>query len=359
MNGKGTGNGHLPPPAVPVPADANGTTTRPTSSDSGDTDQDFDFDTDPRHHARNAPVPFDPSLQPNGSRSLSSIGAQAFWLGFTLALCLFSTPWLVMNAYAIWRLPAFFACLSLFHFLEYYTTARWNVPTARASSFLLFSNGRAYNMAHTLATVEIIFSNFLPTYRQKLVHPYTIAAGLVLVFFGQVVRSIAMAQAGTNFNHTPVQTRKEDHVLVTHGVYGYLRHPSYFGFFWWALGTQMLVGNKVCFVGYSVALWKFFRDRIIGKITTCYRTPYPYSCANAMIQLKSAPSSLSSAKTTKTSRSGHQQVYRSSGSKHNAHLRIAFSQQLHTPPDSSSTHPHSNPSQSHAAPDAHLPCTRR
>lgn len=74
-----------------------------------------------------------------------------------------------------------------------------------------------------------------------------------------------MAQAGTNFNHTPQRTKKEGHVLVSTGVYAWLRHPSYFGFFWWALGTQVLVGNKVCLVGYLGALWTFFYRRIRGE----------------------------------------------------------------------------------------------
>ncbi|KAK4546619.1 hypothetical protein LTR36_001836 [Oleoguttula mirabilis] len=252
------GNGH---------ADATGQPAPDTAKHEKD-DYDFDFDTDPRHHARNKPVAYDPSLLPNGSRSLSSIGAQSFCLGFTLAFCLCATAWLVLDGNPIWRLTAFFACLSLFHFLEYYTTARYNLPALRASSFLLFSNGRAYNAAHALATIEIVVSNFLPTYQAYLVHPFTIIAGLVLVFFGQTIRSVAMAQAGTNFNHTPVQTRKEDHVLVTKGMYNYLRHPSYFGFFWWALGTQLLVGNKVCFIGYTLALWKFFHSRIIAEERT-------------------------------------------------------------------------------------------
>lgn len=245
---------------------ANGS-ARPTThaNQDDDTDNDFDFDNDPRHRTATKPIAYDPSLLPNGSRSLSSIGLQAFWLGFGLAFCLCSTTWLLLNEYAIWRLPAFFAGLSLFHSLEYYTTARFNVPTVRASSFLLFNNGRAYNTAHGLATLEIVVSSFFPTYQSRLVHPITIAAGLALIFIGQTVRSVAMAQAGTNFNHTPVQTRKEDHVLVTTGLYGYLRHPSYFGFFWWALGTQLLVGNKVCFVGYAIALWLFFYRRIIGR----------------------------------------------------------------------------------------------
>lgn len=86
--------------------------------------------------------------------------------------------------------------------------------------------------------------------------------GLILVVIGQVVRSAAMVQAGPSFNHIVQQTQKQEHILVTTGIYGKLRHPSYFGFFWWGLGTQLVMGNVVCFVAYAAVLWKFFSARI-------------------------------------------------------------------------------------------------
>ncbi|KAF7542978.1 hypothetical protein G7046_g10080 [Stylonectria norvegica] len=83
-----------------------------------------------------------------------------------------------------------------------------------------------------------------------------------MVLVGQVVRSAAMLQAGASFNHH-VQTKKaESHQLVTSGIYGVFRHPSYFGFFYWGLGTQLVLGNVVCFVAYAAVLWLFFSQRI-------------------------------------------------------------------------------------------------
>jgi protein-S-isoprenylcysteine O-methyltransferase len=257
---------------------ANGHATAPTARPRTAVRQ----DDDPEHEHEDAPKPettssstptkippYDPSLLPNGSRSLTSIAQQSFWLGFTLALCILLTIYWTLFAYhPVWRLPAFFLCLSIFHYLEFYITAKYNLPVVRASSFLLFTNGKAYNIAHTVATAEILLSTLvLPeTYRELLVYPpWTLAAGVALILLGQGVRSIAMKQAGTNFNHVPVQTRSDDHELVTHGVYAWLRHPSYFGFFWWALGTQVLVGNKVSLVGYAIALWTFFHRRIKSK----------------------------------------------------------------------------------------------
>lgn len=88
------------------------------------------------------------------------------------------------------------------------------------------------------------------------------ALGLVLVAVGQAARSAAMARAGPSFNHVVQQTQRREHVLVTTGIYGWLRHPSYFGFFWWGLGTQLAMGNAVCLVAYAAVLWRFFSERI-------------------------------------------------------------------------------------------------
>ncbi len=79
-----------------------------------------------------------------------------------------------------------------------------------------------------------------------------------------------MVHAGSNFNHLVQSKKRKGHVLVTGGVYRYLRHPSYFGFFWWGLGTQVVLGNAVCLVGYAVVLWRFFRRRIESTFV-CFR----------------------------------------------------------------------------------------
>jgi protein-S-isoprenylcysteine O-methyltransferase len=61
--------------------------------------------------------------------------------------------------------------------------------------------------------------------------------------------------------------KREDHVLITSGIYRYIRHPSYFGFFYWALGTQLLLENPFSFVAYALVLWKFFSHRVRRKLT--------------------------------------------------------------------------------------------
>lgn len=211
----------------------------------------------------------DPSNYPGGKKSLSGISIRAFILGTTLgvSVCLvfftsFYTP--------LWRAPFFLAALCLFHFLEFYVTARYNTVHASVSAYLLTSNGWPYNAANISAFVECILAHLL---HPQSYLPWTWTApvpgvnllvvfGLLLVALGQTVRTLAMAQAGSNFNHTVQVERKEGHTLVSTGVYAVFRHPSYFGFFWWALGTQLVLGNVICCLVHAVVLWRFFNNRI-------------------------------------------------------------------------------------------------
>lgn len=47
--------------------------------------------------------------------------------------------------------------------------------------------------------------------------------------------------------------------------HSYARHPSYAGFFYWALGTQVLLANPLGAAVFAVVLWRFFHDRIKGE----------------------------------------------------------------------------------------------
>jgi len=213
----------------------------------------------------------DPTIYPGNSRSISAIALHALCLGIVLASCSISTVLLAGNSYRIWRITEFIATLSLFHFLEFWTTARYNTHNAKVSSYLLTSNGWTYLSAHVAAVAEIVVTSFFfPDLQDAYSNIFTITAGAVLVIMGQVIRSTAMVQAGVSFNHIPAKSKKTDHVLVTSGLYSWFRHPSYFGYYFFAVGTQVVVGNKVCFVSYAIILWFFFKDRITREFCSWF-----------------------------------------------------------------------------------------
>jgi protein-S-isoprenylcysteine O-methyltransferase len=229
------------------------------------------------------PIPpsFDPRFMAGGSKSLSGISSRAFFLGLTFGVMGVMTIQLAYLGMPIWKATCFVTILSMFHHLEFYATARYNPADAKLSSFLLSSNGSAYNLAHASALIEFslrswwLRSGYRPLWMEV---PFRIPAllptvptdlslllGFALVVVGQAVRTAAMAEAGKSFNHIVQSRKKDDHVLIKSGVYRVLRHPSYFGFFWWGLGTQVLLGNHVCFLSYAAILWKFFATRIVKE----------------------------------------------------------------------------------------------
>lgn len=219
-------------------------------------------DVDNRSQTESQKLNYRREILPSGKKALDGISLRAFLLGQSVGMSSCITIWLLLRQEQIWRLPFFMTTLSIFHFLEFYITARHNTHFANISAFL-FSQGKEYNLAHTGAMVETLFTSiFFPKWQLTLSQPLVISIGIFMIVLGQSIRSLAMAQAGTNFNHT-VQTQKNHgHQLVSNGVYRWLRHPSYFGFFWWGLGTQLVLGNVVCFLAYTLILWSFFQKRI-------------------------------------------------------------------------------------------------
>ena len=218
----------------------------------------------------------------------AGVSIRAFLLGLTFGTSLVTTIFIAFHGHPLWRLPFFFTVLSLFHWLEFQVTAVYNPTVATISAFLLSQNGSAYNVAHTLASLECFMrytdikalnfslEDILRSYAPERIrnlgihfasfHKVWLALGFTLLVSGQVIRTIAMAKAGSNFNHTVQMKKKQGHVLVTNGIYAWLRHPSYFGFFWWGIGTQVVLNNTVCLAGYIVVLWRFFNHRIRGKL---------------------------------------------------------------------------------------------
>ncbi|KAH6625043.1 Isoprenylcysteine carboxyl methyltransferase family-domain-containing protein [Chaetomium sp. MPI-SDFR-AT-0129] len=246
----------------------NGSRRQPWSPGRTNSNRDSNQDYNREYNEEPNNDPIHPYL-PSQPKSLRGIALRAFALGITLSLSLLTTLLLLtLTNSPLWRLPFFLTALSLFHFLEFYTTATYNTRAAAVSSFLLTSNWPAYAIAHTTALLECLATNLLwpnTSWIPFAGHTGTrflVTVGLTLVIAGQGVRSAAMVHAAQSFNHTVQYRRQRDHVLVTSGIYSVLRHPSYFGFFWWALGTQLVMGNVLSFAGYAVVLWRFFSGRV-------------------------------------------------------------------------------------------------
>lgn len=214
------------------------------------------------------PEPDNPYL-PGQAKSLSGIATRAFSLGIAQAIGIISTlTILLLTSSPLWRLPFLLSTLATFHFLEFWTQARYNTHEAGTLHFLLSANGIGYTGAHIASAVECLLANtlFPPLRLRNWTGPslsvIITLVGVAILLVGQLVRSVAMVQAGKSFNHHVQETKKATHVLVTTGLYGSLRHPSYFGFYWWVLGIQLAMGNVLCFLAYVVVLYRYYSNRI-------------------------------------------------------------------------------------------------
>lgn len=91
-------------------------------------------------------------------------------------------------------------------------------------------------------------------------------------------------------------------------LHSWFRHPSYAGFFYWALGTQLVLQNPISFAMYAVVLWRFFYYRTRGGRV------FAGQCPNAHLdtQPRRSISSTSSGKSTNSTGRGSRFGYPSS-----------------------------------------------
>lgn len=116
------------------------------------------------------------------------------------------------------------------------TIALTNPSAISIDSFIL-NHSVAYGIAACSSWLEFIVEQY---YFPAMKKPSSVSYfGLIMCFCGEILRKLSILTAKRNFNHV-VQTEKNvDHELITHGVYGLFRHPSYVGWFYWSIGTQV------------------------------------------------------------------------------------------------------------------------
>jgi protein-S-isoprenylcysteine O-methyltransferase Ste14 len=136
-----------------------------------------------------------------------------------------------------WKFGCYSYVMCVFHVSEYIVTAYHNPGTVSTDAFLLNQSAQ-YGLAAFAACSEFLLEYYLwPT--SKSSYHFVSLIGLVCCLLGDSFRKYAMYHAGTNFNHLIETHKRDDHRLVTDGVYGWCRHPSYAGWFLWAVGTQV------------------------------------------------------------------------------------------------------------------------
>jgi len=199
-----------------------------------------------------------PAFQVNGA-GRAVLLAFILGSGFTLGCCLaiVSDNYVDLGLYIMFH--------TFFHMWEYIYVALFQPSELSANSFLLNHSPEFY-IAGILAGSEFIIESWLfPGMKGSYIFT---RVGFLIAFCGQAIRTLAMWTAGSNFHHLVREEKGKDQVLVTFGIYSYLRHPAYFGWFWWSIGVQILLTNPICIFLWGYAAWRFFNERIQDEEAT-------------------------------------------------------------------------------------------
>ncbi|XP_066593119.1 protein-S-isoprenylcysteine O-methyltransferase [Prorops nasuta] len=185
------------------------------------------------------------------------VGIRATFLGYVfgigLMVYLFApTSWQLFGIYG--------AVLAMFHYSEFLAIA-WTNPSAVSINSFMLNHSVAYGVAACSSWIEFLLErHFFSVYKCPSIISYI---GLVLCMAGEILRKLAIFTAKHNFNHVVQSEKHKNHRLITYGVYKLCRHPSYVGWFYWSIGTQLILQNPFCFVAYILASWMFFNGRVL------------------------------------------------------------------------------------------------
>ncbi|KAH8307360.1 hypothetical protein KR044_010702, partial [Drosophila immigrans] len=184
------------------------------------------------------------------------VAIRASFLGFAeavsvLVICFAPPQWQQFGVYGCF--------MSFFHYSEFLVIAWANPRTLSLDSFML-NHSVHYGLAATASWLEFILElYFLPDFK-RFGHIWLL--GVIMCSCGEVIRKVAIITAGRSFTHLVQDEKHADHKLITSGIYAYSRHPSYVGWFYWSIGTQLIMMNPLCIILYTLVSWMFFYDRI-------------------------------------------------------------------------------------------------
>lgn len=190
------------------------------------------------------------------------VAVRALFLGyvFGIGILVWTTASPSLQIFGIYT-----TVLATFHFSEFLAIAWANPATLTIDSFIL-NHSIVYGAAACFSWIEFFVERY---YFCRMKLPSFISYfGLILCISGEITRKLAMCTAKHNFNHYVQSDKSDDHQLITHGVYKFCRHPSYVGWFYWSIGTQLILQNPLCSIAYSLMSWYFFHERIISEEIT-------------------------------------------------------------------------------------------
>nr|AFK34748.1 unknown [Lotus japonicus] len=156
------------------------------------------------------------------------------------------------------QLSQMFFAIIFFHGSEYFLAVIIHGRSSVTLNSLLVS--KQYLLAMMFSLLEYCIEVVL--FPELKEHWVISDLGLALVVIGEIIRKMSIITAGKSFTHLIRVYHDENHQLITHGVYRFIRHPGYCGFFIWSVDTQIMLCNPISTIGFAVVVWNFFAKRI-------------------------------------------------------------------------------------------------
>lgn len=192
----------------------------------------------------------------------------------TLGLIIgFSSTVFIVSDTRFTQLFVYLIVLCVYFFNEFISTARFQTRVVKAKLFLIWGNNgnkefllmQIMSIWEFLFTRSLIFSKLLHAWcgikYRKRTNPLFTIIGLLMIILGLFIRRLAMKTCGDSFSHY-IETTNRRQKLIKTGIYKWLRHPSYFGFWVFAIGCQIFLGNILGLLANIVILGWFFKRRI-------------------------------------------------------------------------------------------------
>ena len=194
------------------------------------------------------------------TKNLNSNFRYQYLAGLSLMLILFySLAIIIFTKTKYYQFFCYLITLTIYHYAEFFSELFFHFQDLQRDAFLIYENKR-WVISTSASFIEVILGNYFFHEYKNIKILFII--GLLMTIIGQYFRIAALFTGKSNFTHKIQFKKRKNHVLVKYGIYSICRHPSYFGFFIWSVGIEIMCVNPLCTIAFAYILFKFFKNRI-------------------------------------------------------------------------------------------------
>lgn len=184
-----------------------------------------------------------------------------YLIGLSLSIIFsFSISMTFFSNSIYYPLYIYFITLCIYHYSEYLSVLIYHFDMISCEYFLI-DHSKSWVISTLASFAEMIIGTYFFDKYKKIKILFFI--GLIMTIIGQYFRIAALFTGKTNFTHRIRYNKNDEHELITYGVYSLSRHPSYFGFYIWSVGIEIMCCNPICTIAFIIVLFRFFKHRIL------------------------------------------------------------------------------------------------